>query len=106
MRRLRGIVRDRSVDLRLLWQGRHEVWQFGEERTTDMTTHERHSYRPAEGSAERIAWDRLTEAEKVLCDQWTAAGADSAEAVQEWALSASISRSSLVLVALGYTEDR
>ena len=32
MRRLRGIARDRNVDLRLLRQGRHEVWQFGEER--------------------------------------------------------------------------
>ena len=32
IRRLRGIAKDRGVALRLLRQGRHEVWQFGEER--------------------------------------------------------------------------
>jgi len=32
IRFLRGIARGRGVNLHLLWQGRHEVWQFGEER--------------------------------------------------------------------------
>ncbi len=32
IRRLRKVAKDRGVALHLLRQGRHEVWQFGEER--------------------------------------------------------------------------